>query len=143
VEQSHILAGHLSGDLCAEVDLLRCAVAQTDAAAEEGENALGAPGEEVLLLVSTREIEGGRAVEKEIPAFGEEQGVAREVDLALIDLSLGEVGIDRQIGPYERRRVVEEVETSAGVGGAGDVTPAGRGLGGEQAVGLDRGRVPG
>jgi hypothetical protein len=38
------------------------------------------------------------------------QGEAGEVDLPLIDLGLGEVGIHREIGSQPRREVVEQID---------------------------------
>ena len=43
-----------------------------------------------------------RAIEEEIAALGKEQRKAGEVDLALIDLGLREVGVDGEVGAHER-----------------------------------------
>ena len=109
VEEADVLAAHLSGELRAEVDLLRRRVrAQTDPPAEEGLNLRTA-------RAVAGEVEERRAVEEEVAALGKEEREARQVDLTLIDLGLREVGVDGQVCADSRRRVVEEVEPGVGL----------------------------
>ena len=134
VQEPDVLRAGLAGHLRAEVDLLRRAVgAQADAAAEERDDALvvGPPeAEEVVVAFGIAgEVEEGRAVEEEVALLGKEQREAREVDLPLIDFGLREVGVDGEVGPQQRRQVVEEVDARARVGGRspgcrGRATPA-------------------
>ena len=127
VEQSDVLTEALPGDLGAEVDLLRgVGGAQSDSATEERQDAIGvALALVVFLFVGAGEVEERGAVEEEVTPLGEEQGKARQVHLALIDLGLGEVGIDREVRPKERRGVVEEVDPRTGVDIRASVAPAG------------------
>ncbi len=107
VQEADVLAAHLAGELGAEVDPLRPRVgAQADAAAEERLHLLGAQA----VAAGAGEVEERGAVEEEVAPLGKEEGEAREVDLALIDLGLREVGVDRQVGAQAGRRVVEEVD---------------------------------
>jgi hypothetical protein len=119
VEDADVLARKLAGRFRAEQDfLLVAAIAEADAAAEERvDDQIRAEVRVVLAVVPAgararaREVEEGRAVEEEIAFLRIEQREARQVHLALVDLRLREVGIDRQVRAERRRRVVEEVNT--------------------------------
>ena len=93
MQDADVLVARLAGQLAAEVDaLLRAGrfVQPDSPAVKRRERA--ADGEPAA------EVEERRTVEEEVALLREEQGEASEVDLALIDLGLGEVGIDREIG---------------------------------------------
>ena len=117
VEDADVLARKLAGRFRAEQDFLLVAgIAEADAAAEERvDDQIRAEVRVVLAVVPAgararaREVEEGRAVEEEIAFLRIEQREARQVHLALVDLRLREVGIDRQVRAERRRRVVEEV----------------------------------
>ena len=72
------------------------------------------------------EIEVARSFEKEIPLLLEEQRKAREIHAALVDLGLGEVGVDAQIQLHRGCDVVERVEPDIAVGNCGRLPAPGR-----------------
>ena len=123
VQEADVLAAHLAGELGAEVDPLRTRVgAEADAAAEERLHLLGAQA----VAAGAGEVEEGGAVEEEVAPLGKEQREARQVDLALIDLGLREVGVDREVGAQARRRVVEEVDAGVLVARPSPLAATGR-----------------
>ncbi len=65
------------------------------------------------------EIEVTRSFEKKISLLLEEQRKAREIHAALVDLGLGEVGVDAEIQLQRRGDVVERVEPDIAVGSRG------------------------
>ena len=64
--------------------------------------------EEAVCESAGIEIEGRRALLEELALLGEEEGEAGEVDLLIVRLHLGEVGVDREVqGQIGCRRVLE------------------------------------
>jgi hypothetical protein len=110
VQQADVVAAHLSCNLGSDVDLLRRPeLVQPDAPAEEGID------QQIVRPARAGEVEECGAVEEEVAALGKKQREPGQVDLALIDLGLREIGVDGQIGADARRHVVEEVETGVAV----------------------------
>ena len=106
VQKAHVLTAHLAGELRADVDALRaCVGAETDAAAEERLHLLAAEP----VAVGAGEVEERSAVQEEVATLREEEREAREIDLALIDLRLREVGVHGDVGAQTGRGVVEHV----------------------------------
>ena len=92
----------LPGQLRADID--RCGVprsSQADAPREERHD---------RFVGLAREIEEARPLEEEVALLLEEQRKPREVDAALIDFGLGEIGVDADVRAQRRREVVERVE---------------------------------
>src|SRR6185436_5343769 len=144
-QDADVLRARLAGDLGAEVDLLgRAARAQSDAPAEEGDDLIvvvPAAAEEPALAVAA-EVEERGAVEEEVAPLGKEQGKARQVDLALIDLGLREVGVHSEHGPQQRGRTVEEIDPRTRVAFDRGAATARRRLRGEDAIRFDVETVP-
>src|SRR6185369_5083847 len=90
-------------------DLLRRACrAQADAPAEERVHA-------EVRVGRASEVEEDRAVEEKIALLGEEERIAREVHLALVDFGLCKIGVDREVRAQQRRRIVEEIDAGRAV----------------------------
>ena len=53
-------------------------------------------------------------LEKELPLLREEEAVGRQVELLLVGLDLGEIGIDRQVGGHVRRQPVLQIDARIG-----------------------------
>ncbi len=117
VQDPDVLGAHLAGHLRAEVNLLRRAArAQPDPPAEKRNDlvAAAAPAE-VLPAAIADEIKKRRAIEEKIAALGEEEGITRQVHLALIHLDLCEIGVHGQVRANRGRRVVEKIDAGVGV----------------------------
>ncbi len=125
IEPQLVRAG-LTGEPCAilDRDLLSGARVESDV-----------PRVERIGALTRSEGEHARPLEKEITTLREEEGKTREVDLPLVRLDLGEVGVDACGRPQARRHAVVEVE--AQVPGKGRSVVTGRAAGG-----IGTGHVP-
>src|SRR5688572_30669898 len=145
VEQPHVLRADLPGHFRAVIDPLRRGVgAETDAPAEEWDHLVVGTAAAVVVVaeIVAGEIEERGTVEKEVALLGEEQRVAREIGLPLIDFGLRKIGVDGQVGPQPRGRVVEEIDAGARIALHGLTAATGRGLRYERPIGLDVETVP-
>ena len=100
VHRADVVAAELAGELASGRDPLRHSLVQADPAREERQ-------QRVVVGSRALEVEESGAVEEEIALLGEELRKALEVREPLIDLRLREIGVDRQVGPDARRRVVD------------------------------------
>ena len=82
---------------------------QSDGPAEEQERRGHA-----VLLGPFAEPEDVGALEKELPLLREEEAVGRQVELLLVGLDLGEIGVDRQVGGHVRRQPVLQIDARVG-----------------------------
>jgi hypothetical protein len=103
-----------AGQLAAHIDALRLSArVPADAAGEERRH--HTPGH-------ASEIEVARSFQKEIALLFEEQRKTREVDAPLVDLGLGEVGVDAEIQLECGGDIEECVEPDIAVGNSGRLT---------------------
>ena len=130
LEEPDVLASHLAREFRAVVDGLWCARrGQPDPAAEKRVH-------DEIATERTAEREVRRAVQEEIALLRKEQRVPREVHLALVDLRLGEIGVDREHAAQPRRRVVEDVHARFGIFRDAGIAAARRRLAGGERVGF-------
>ena len=129
VQYAHVLSAHLAGEFRAVIDFLRLAVgAETDASAEEREDALVVERALIAPFIApgrAGKVEKDGAVEEEVALFGKKQGIARQVDLALVDLGLCEVGVDGEVRTELRREVIEEIDARARITNCRPTSPSG------------------
>ena len=111
LQHTHVKIANLSEELAAKVDPLRVPLrVKSDGAGKEGEDIGVVVAFEIPTDVGACEIEKESAVEKEIALLGEQQREAREIDLALIDFRLGEVGVHCEVGSEAGRDAIEQIE---------------------------------
>ena len=109
---------HVGGLHVEQADVVASGLARQSAAADDRHRLAGgvqadAAAEEQIHLTRVADREEAGVLEEERPLLGEEQIEAIEIDLLVVDLDLGEVGVDRAVERQARRDVVLDV--AAGV----------------------------
>ena len=105
-QQAQAVLADAAAELAAADQIDRLAVVRNaDAPAEEGNDDQRSRGRRQPVH---REIR--RVLQEELPLFREEQREARQVDLRVVDLGFGEVGVQRQAQREPGREFVEQVE---------------------------------
>ena len=105
VEGAEVPAPDAAGGLEAGAQRhLVAVVGDPDAPREEGD---------AVLALESPEVEAARVLQEELPRLRKEQVEARQVDAAIVDRGLGEVGVGGERRRHRRPRLVEDV--AAGV----------------------------
>ena len=109
-----LYAARASGQPPAAVDRDLAAPIEADAPAVEQRRRVAAE------VAGAAEVEDALVLEEEVALLGEEQAEARQVDLLLVGLDLGEVGVVGEVGGQAPRDAVLHVEADVAAEGARD-----------------------